>query len=87
MTKMQLIYGNYAGGGAPPGGGNGNSYPCPTTSCLANPVIQEISALPPGTSAPNTLITEHAIRQLGLQASVASWADPTPSPLRESKPS
>jgi putative ABC transport system permease protein len=78
ITKMQLIYGNYGGGGGPPGG---NSYPCPATSCLANPVIQEVSALPSGTSAPNTLITAHAIRQLGLQVSVAGWLIQTAHPL------
>jgi putative ABC transport system permease protein len=81
ITKMQLIYGNYGGGGGPPGGGNGNSYPCPATSCFANPVIQEVSALPSGTSAPNTLITEHAIRQLGLHIGVAGWLIQTAQPL------
>ena len=45
------------------GPGNGsNSFPCPKGQCLANPAIQEVSALPSGTSAPNTVITEHAIR-------------------------
>ena len=48
-------------------GAAGQHYPCPTSECLANPVIQEVSALPSGTSAPNTVITEHAIQQLGLQ--------------------
>jgi putative ABC transport system permease protein len=81
ITKMQVIYGNYGSGGGLPGGGNGNSYPCPVTSCLANPVIQEVGALPSGTSAPNTLITEHAIRQLGLQVSVAGWLIQTAHPL------
>ena len=50
-----------------------NPYACPKTSCLWNPVIQEIGALPSGTSAPNTLITEHAIHALGLQTSLAGW--------------
>ena len=39
----------------------------------ANPVIQEVSALPAGTSAPNTVITEHAMRQFHLQASTSDW--------------
>ena len=46
MTNMQLQYGAYKGG-AP-----GPDTPCPPGSCLANPTIQEISALPSGTSAP-----------------------------------
>jgi putative ABC transport system permease protein len=46
----------------------GNSCP---GECLAPPVIQEVGALPAGTSAPNTVITEHAIKELGLQKSVS----------------
>jgi hypothetical protein len=30
--------------------------------CLASPVIQTVSALPSGTSAPNTVLTEYAVR-------------------------
>ena len=65
ISHMQLTYGPPPGSpGNPsgPGGPSGNSFPCPKTSCLANPVIQEVSALPSGTSAPNTVITEHAVR-------------------------
>jgi putative ABC transport system permease protein len=36
-------------------------------------VIQELGALPAGTSAPNTVITEHAVRQFHLQSSVNDW--------------
>jgi putative ABC transport system permease protein len=50
-------------------GGNQGST-CPD-QCLANPVIQEVGALPAGTSAPNTVVTEHAIHTLGLGASVS----------------
>ena len=56
------------------------SFPCPAGSCLANPVIQEVSALPSGTSAPNTVITEHAVRQLGLRGHTAGWLIVTPHP-------
>ena len=72
ITKMQLVYCNSApardspGGGPGPGSGQ-DSFPCPKNQCLANPVIQEVSALPSGTSAPNTVITEHAISTLHLQ--------------------
>jgi putative ABC transport system permease protein len=47
---------------------------------VANPVIQEVSALPAGTSAPNTVITEHAIHARGLHTSVSGWLVQTPHP-------
>jgi putative ABC transport system permease protein len=89
LSKMQLLYGNgpgpSKGGGAPQfGGQNANSWPCPKGSCLANPPIDEVSALPSGTSAPNTVITEHAIRTLHLQtgpSGVAGWLIQTADPL------
>jgi putative ABC transport system permease protein len=74
MTKMQLQYGGYKFG---PGG----SWPCPPGSCLASPVIQEVSALPSGVSAPNTVITEHAVRQLHLTTTTAGWLIQTPDSL------
>ena len=86
LSKMQLTYSNGPSnkGGGPGGGGPGGSglqtFPCPKSSCLANPVIQEISALPSGTSAPNTVITEHAIRQLGLSTSPQGWLIQAPHP-------
>jgi len=71
MSLMQLTYGNGGGGPGGPGGSNGNNqWPCPAGSCIANPPIQEISQLPSGTSAPNTVVTEHAITTLHLQNSV-----------------
>ena len=58
-----------------PKSGPGNPWPCPAGSCIANPPIQEVSQLPSGTSAPNTVITEHGLRALNLQSSVstAGW--------------
>jgi putative ABC transport system permease protein len=64
------VYGNYFGGG---GRSNPNSFPCPASECLANPVIQTVSALPPGTSGPNTVITEHAVSTLHLKHTTAGW--------------
>ncbi len=69
LSKMQLVYGDYHGFQGP----DQTSFPCPAGSCVANPVIQQEGALPSGTSAPNTVITEHAIKQLGLQTSVTGW--------------
>ncbi len=87
ISQMQLVYGGYNGPGGPgPGGGHGpqdvgsNSYPCPKGQCVANPVIQEVGALPSGTSAPNTVITEHAIHTLGLQTSASGWLIQAPNP-------
>jgi putative ABC transport system permease protein len=79
ISQLQLVYGSYNGPGGPGGGGHGpqdvgsDSYPCPKGQCLANPAIQEVSALPSGTSAPNTVITEHAIAALGLHTDVSGW--------------
>jgi putative ABC transport system permease protein len=56
----------------------------PGDHSIANPPIQEVSALPSGTSAPNTVITEHAVRTLGLQAGpddVAGWLIQAANPL------
>jgi putative ABC transport system permease protein len=89
VSKMQLVYGSYfASGGAGNPGGNGQSigpngptsWPCPKGQCLANPVIQEVSGLPSGTSAPNTVITEHAIHQLGLSTFINAWLIQAPHP-------
>jgi len=89
LSKMQLTYGNgpqttvgpgSQGGHGPQDVGNQPTYYCPAGSCLANPKIQEVSALPSGTSAPNTVITEHAVHQLGLQVSTSGWLIQTPHP-------
>jgi putative ABC transport system permease protein len=50
---------------------------------IANPPIQEISQLPSGTSAPNTVVTEHAITTLHLQSSLqtAGWLITVPNGL------
>jgi putative ABC transport system permease protein len=89
LTKMQLLFTRKGspGAGAGPGSGNGpgggpGSFPCPKSQCLANPVIQEVSALPSGTSAPNTVITEHALSTLGLRSGIAAdgWLIQTPNP-------
>jgi putative ABC transport system permease protein len=81
MSLMQLTYGNFGPRGNGP---NGTSqWPCPAGSCLANPPIQEASQLPSGTSAPNTVVTEHAISTLHLQGSVqtAGWLITVPNGL------
>ncbi len=75
VTKMRLLFGAAKFG--PPG----SNSPCPPSYCLANPKIQEVSALPSGTSAPNTVITERAVRQLHLTTSTVGWLIQAPGPL------
>lgn len=55
--------------------------PCTPGSCLAHPPTQEIGALPSGTSAPNTVITEHGMRQFNLTATTAGWLIQAPDGL------
>jgi putative ABC transport system permease protein len=76
MSLMQLT-------NSPPCTSSGNSYPCPPDSCTAGPPVQEVSQLPSGTSAPNTVITEHAITTLRLQNSIttAGWLITVPNGL------
>lgn len=83
ISKMQVIW----GGG---GGNNSNQYPCPKSSCRWNPVIQEVGALPSGTSGPNTVITEHAVHTFGLQTSLSGWFirtahPPTATQIRDAR--
>jgi putative ABC transport system permease protein len=49
--------------------------------CVVDPVIQEVGALPSGVSAPNTVITEHAIRKFHLQTSTSDWLIQGPQPF------
>jgi putative ABC transport system permease protein len=81
VSQMQLVYGNYFLNQQRYGPGQQTSFPCPKSDCLANPVIQEVSALPTGTSAPNSVITEHALHQLGLSTFTAGWLIQAPNPL------
>ena len=61
------------GGGGGPGSGNTNN--CSPGGCIAHPIVQEESQLPTGTDAPNTVITESALRRLHLasQSSLDGW--------------
>jgi putative ABC transport system permease protein len=78
LTKMQLVYGNYFASGNHT---QGNQFACPKSDCLANPKIQEVTALPSGTSAPNTVVTEYAIHHLELKTLVSGWLVQTTQPL------
>ena len=93
-SDAELTYGGGGGGGVkggpgpggqilPGGPGTGNAKSCQPGSCLAHPVIQEESQLPTGTSAPNTLITEGALRRLHLagHSSLDGWILQANSPI------
>jgi putative ABC transport system permease protein len=92
MSLMHLTYDNKDGpvGAVYIGDGPGAAtagYPCRTGSCVANPPIQEVAALPSGTSAPNTVITEHAIAALHLTPTIetAGWLIQAPSALTQAQ--
>jgi putative ABC transport system permease protein len=74
------------GSGGPSGGGGpgpGNTNTCSPEGCIAHPVVQEESRLPTGTDAPNTMITESALRRLHLasQSSLDGWMIEGNSPI------
>jgi putative ABC transport system permease protein len=55
---------------------------CPAAaSFISDPVIQTFSALPGGTSAPNTVITMHGVQALHARMLLAGWLVQTPKPL------
>jgi putative ABC transport system permease protein len=66
VSGLDLLYGTSPKAAAAPGGTP--SICTAATSCLASPVVQEIGALPRGTSAPNTVITQHAMREFHIQS-------------------
>jgi putative ABC transport system permease protein len=75
VANMDLSYGPNSGNAGPGNGSNGPG------GNIANPPMQTIGALPSGTSAPNTVVSEHAVKTLGLQTSLAGWMILTNHPL------
>jgi putative ABC transport system permease protein len=54
---------------------------CPAGTCILNPVIQEAGKLPDGTSLPNTVITEQAVRALHETIVPVGWLVQAPAAL------
>jgi putative ABC transport system permease protein len=56
---------------------------CSKSGVMKNPVIQGLGTLPAGIHGPNTLITERAVRALGLSSSVSTnaWFAQSAEPL------
>jgi putative ABC transport system permease protein len=65
---------------ATPGSDGGPSC-TPGNDCVASPPIQTVSALPGGTDAPNTVITEYAVRTYHMQPELSGWLIQAPAPL------
>jgi putative ABC transport system permease protein len=69
---LALVSGSYLAQ-SPPG--------CPAGLCLLNPVIQKVGKLPPGTSVPNMVITEQAVRALHETIVPVGWLVQAPAVL------
>ena len=71
-SGLELVY-QSSGGSGPGPGAPGGSQCNAASDCLAHPVIEEVGALPAGTSAPNTLITERVVREFHIQVTDQDW--------------
>jgi putative ABC transport system permease protein len=69
---LALVSGGYLAQ-SPPG--------CPAGACVLSPVIQEVGKLPAGTSLPNTVITEQAVKALHETVVPVGWLVQAPSAL------
>ena len=66
----------------PPDPGSAGGPPCTLSNqCLASPAIQTIGSLPSGTAAPNTVVTEYAVRKYHLQTQLEGWLIQAAAPL------
>jgi len=83
LAHLEMIWQRSGNGGEPDSDNNGPS--CTPGSCLTSPAIQTISSLPGGTDAPNTLITEAAVRKYHVQTHLSGWLIQAPAPLTASQ--
>ena len=79
LSHMEMIWHSSGNGGEPDSNNNGPS--CTPGSCLNSPAIQTISSLPSGTDAPNTLITDYAVRKYHMHPQLSGWLIQAPAPL------
>ena len=83
LPHMEMIWSNpgYQSPGEREPGADGGP-PCTLSNhCVPNPVIQTISSLPGGTSAPNTVITEYAVSKYHQQTQLFAWLIQAPAAL------
>ena len=75
VSGLVLNYtsGGKSGAGPDAPGGEPSEGCTAAAGCLSDPVIQEVGALPAGTSAPNTVITEQAMREFHITGSTSDW--------------
>jgi putative ABC transport system permease protein len=83
LPHMEMIWQSSVSEPDGSSGRDGNGGPPCTLSndCLANPAIQTVSNLPSGIDAPNTVITEYAVRTYHLQTQLSGWLIQAPAPL------
>lgn len=65
----------------PPPPGQHLTGPCDGMPQLSRPAVQTIASLPAGTSAPNTVLTAHAVQRLGLPVFTSGWLIQAAGPL------
>ena len=84
LPHMEMLWHNGpvsdASNPATPGSDGGPSC-TPSDNCVTSPPIQTVSSLPGGTDAPNTVITEYAVRTYHMQAQLSGWLIQAPAPL------
>jgi putative ABC transport system permease protein len=68
LSGVSVLHMDFGGSGQKQGPGQNSSG-----GSVQHPVIQEISALPAGTSAPNTVITEYAMKKYHISAGTSDW--------------
>ena len=84
LPHMEMLWHNGAVSDAsnPPTPGSDGGPSCTLgNDCVASPPIQTVSALPGGTAAPNTVITEYAVRTYHMQPQLSGWLIQAPAPL------
>jgi putative ABC transport system permease protein len=85
VSHLEMIWDNACTGlctSNQPEPGDHGAPPCTLSDhCVANPAIQTVSALPSGTSAPNTVLTEYAVSRYHLQLQLDAWLIQAAAPL------
>ncbi len=84
LPNLELTWGNFGIQQGPGGLGHKDQVLPPCTlgrGCLSSPRMQTVSSLPGGTSAPNTVITEYAVRKYQLPTQRGGWLIQARAPL------
>ncbi|HSS90898.1 MAG TPA: FtsX-like permease family protein [Streptosporangiaceae bacterium] len=58
-----------------------SGYMCPAATSISDPVMQTFGSLPSGTSAPNTVLTMHAVQAMHGRMLLSGWLVQAPKPL------